>query len=364
MMRIRLSGGEREWFDDMINTQENNARALSLISAYLILRAKWVTAGDMDAVTACGVTDEQAYVALMAAGMGLDSQDNPADRKVELNYIAPAVRKLDIEEYRSNPYYKNISVPEKTVGSWRLGMKKYAPYEAFVRNDIRLYRDFREVPQIGFFEEEFVYPAVMENENEWMTVTPNEIETMKEAVSRARGKVVAFGLGLGYFAYMASQKAGVERVTIVERDESVISLFREHILPQFRHREKIEIVRADAFEFAENEMAGRSFDVAFVDLWHDVSDGVDLYLRMKKLEECAPGTEFVYWIEGSLLSHLRFHLFWRMEEAVRAGADDDLGKLLGIEEISSAEQIEQLLSDESLRSLAERLENIGRLKGE
>jgi len=363
-MKIRLNGTERAQFEDLVRTQENNARALSLTSAYLIRRARWVTPGDMDAVTACGVTDEQAYTALMAAGMGLDSQDNPADRRMELDYVAPAVRKLDEEEYRSNPYYKNIRVPEKTVGVWRLGTKKYAPYEAFVRNDLRLYRDFREVPQIGFFEGEFAYPAVMENDNEWMTVTPNEIETMKEAVGKARGKVAAFGLGLGYFAYMAGEKQEVEKVTIIERDESVISLFEECILPQFGHQEKIEIVRADAFEFAEKEMAGRGFDMAFVDLWHDVSDGTGLYLRMKRLEERAPGTEFVYWIEKSLLSHLRFHLFWRMEEAVRKGADDELSGLLGIEEISSAEQIEELLSDESLRELAARLEDIGRLKGD
>lgn len=363
-MRIQLNVGDREKFNALIHTQEQNSRALSLLSAYLIRRPRWVEAADAEAVSACGVTIEQAYVALMGAGMGLDEQDNPADRRLSLDYIAPAVRGLDAEEYRQNPYYKNICVPEKQSGAWRLGMKKYTPYEAFVRNDIRLYADFREVPQIGFFEEEFSFPAVMENGNEWMTVTPNEVETMKEAVDRARGNVAAFGLGLGYFAYMASEKANVQKVVIVERDESVISLFREHILPQFAHADKIEIVCADAFDFADKEMPARSFDMAFVDLWHDVSDGIGMYMRMKTLEGRASKTEFVYWIEKSLLSHLRFRLFWQIEEAVRAGADAELGDLLGVDRIDSFEEIESLLADDSLRRLAVRIADMRALKGE
>ena len=39
-----------------------------------------------------------------------------------------------------------------------------------------------------------------------MTITPDEIETMKEAVDQAFGNVLTFGLGLGYYAYMVSEK--------------------------------------------------------------------------------------------------------------------------------------------------------------
>ena len=82
----------------------------------------------------------------------------------------------------------------------------------------------------------FYFPAVLENGNEWMTVTPNEVETMKEAISQARGRVAAYGLGLGYFAFMASEKSDVTGVTVIERDEQAIRLFEEEILPQFPHR--------------------------------------------------------------------------------------------------------------------------------
>lgn len=62
-----------------------------------------------------------------------------------------------------------------------------------------------------------MFPAVLENERIWMTITPNEIETMKEAVDKAFGNVLTFGLGLGYYAYMVSEKVNVESITVVEK---------------------------------------------------------------------------------------------------------------------------------------------------
>lgn len=70
---------------------------------------------------------------------------------------------------------------------------------------------------------------------------------MKEAVAEAHSNVLTFGLGLGYYAYMISEKNQVEQVTVVENNEDVIQLFQQYILPQFKHSPKITIIRADAF---------------------------------------------------------------------------------------------------------------------
>ena len=61
-----------------------------------------------------------------------------------------------------------------------------------------------------------MFPALLENDRIWMTITPNEIETMKEPVDGAFGNVLTYGLGLGYYAYMVSEKENVETVTIVD----------------------------------------------------------------------------------------------------------------------------------------------------
>jgi spermidine synthase len=160
--------------------------------------------------------------------------------------------------------------------------------------------DGRVIPQIGFFEEDYPYPAVLEGGREWMTLMPNETNTTKPALDAARGKVLTYGLGLGYFAYMASIKDEVTSVTVVERSEDAIALFKEHILPQFPDPQKVTVVHSDAFEFAEKQMENGAYDMVFTDLWHDPSDGVELYLKMKEYENELPNAHFVYWIGNTL----------------------------------------------------------------
>lgn len=51
-------------------------------------------------------------------------------------------------------------------------------------------------------------------------------------------------------------------------------------------------------------MAKEDYDFVFTDLWHDVSDGIDMYLKMKKYEAQNPNTVFAYWIEKSICCYL------------------------------------------------------------
>ena len=96
---------------------------------------------------------------------------------------------------------------------------------------------------------------------------------------------------------MASQKGNVESVTVVESNQDVIDLFKKYILPQFQNSHKIKIIKADAFfEYAREYMWNGQCDFVFTDLWHDVSDGIGLYLKMKKYEKQCPDTVFTYWI--------------------------------------------------------------------
>jgi hypothetical protein len=237
---------------------------------------------------------------------------------MEKEYFIPSVKELNPSEYTENPYYKNIRIPSKKMGNWTLGRQKYAPYEGFIRDDYTFYPDYREICNIGYFKEEFSFPTVYENGVEWMAIKPNEIETMREPIAKAKGRVVAFGLGLGYFAYMASRKDEVSSVTVIERDENVIKLFCDEILPQFEHKEKIRIVKSDAFDFVKDEKNKDAFDYVFVDLWRDTSDGTDLYIKMKKLES-KMNAQFTYWIEPSILVGIRHKVFYAMYNSYKQG---------------------------------------------
>ena len=182
-------------------------------------------------------------------------------------YLTPSVRILDKERYTSNPYYQNIKLDNVKNGNWEIKKEKYPAYRAVIAHDMMFFPFYREVPPLGFFTEDFEFPAVLEDSNEWMTLTPVDLDTCEDAIREARGKVVTFGLGLGYYAYMVSEKEDVESLTIVEISDKVIELFETYILPQFPHKEKIRIVKSDAFLYAEKVMPKENFDLAFVDTW-------------------------------------------------------------------------------------------------
>ena len=341
-MNIDLSPIDRRKVKNLGEVLEMNNEVLGLMSRYLTVCPDFITKELIEGITGeCEITLAEAYTSLLVAACGLDVENNPRDRYLSTAYLRSGIRRLDPQEYRMNPYYRQIRIPEAHFGNWKLTIEKYKPYEAFVCDDIRTDEELKEIPQIGFFDTEFSFPAVMEDGQEWMAIKPNEIETMRQPIARAAGQVVAFGLGMGYYAFMVSEKPEVKTLTIVERDENVIALFREHILPQFPKKEKIDIVRQDAFEFATNCMSDGYYDHAFVDLWHDVSDGYPLYKQMKALEKNSPNT---------LFSYLRWELFHRMSDLLSATAP--AGEPVILRPVYTYEQFVACLRNPFLRKLA------------
>ena len=244
------------------------------------------------------IPEERLYAEVMSALCGSTPDTDP--------YFYRSVARLDPDEFRSNPYLKTIKFPDAVSGNWEFKHDSYAPYEAFIRDDIEVLPDGTEIPLVGYFPEKVTFPSVHEGGREWMAVKPSEIRSMEEPLSVMRGKIAVIGLGLGYFAFMASLKAEVTHIDIVEKDPDVISLFRELILPQFPFKDKTIILKEDAFTFLGKE---KGHDCVFVDIWHDTADGTDLYLKAKALEK--EGTVYRYWAEKSLLSAIR----WREADA-------------------------------------------------
>ena len=367
--------------------------------------------------------EEILYAAFMAGFCGISEDDTTINE-----YFHDAVHCLETRKYRDNPYLKNIKFPDTATRHWKFTHYSYRPYEAFICNDIDIDKNLREVPQIGFFRERFAYPAVEQDGREWMAVKPSEIETMRAPIEEATGRVVTFGLGLGYFAYMVSEKPDVTSLDIVERSEEAIALFERHILPQLPNKEKIRIILSDAFGFLNENMwqdarheangqcreetaedqcwrnsnenqceivptedqreivpeedhcwrnsnegqckrsteegqcgdrqnrEGRNtqrgtetanrekmqgrYDYAFIDLWHDTADGLEMYLKAKRIENklhtAGLQTKFAYWVEKSLLSAYRWTVFEKTlaectteEEALDRLSDDRLRREAG-----------------------------------
>ena len=299
-----------------------NYRVTRMYAEYLERYPDLITAEMVNALTEGGeITVEEALVAILSEIFGLDFAIDE-DRAIIMNYLTPSVRILDGEKYRSNPYYQNIKIENIRDGDWEFKLEHYPAYRGVIASDMIINSDFTEIPPLGFFTERFDFPAVLEGGNEWMTLTPVDLDTSEEAIARAHGRVVTFGLGLGYYAYMVSEKSEVESITVVERSEEIIRLFRTYILPQFPNRHKVNIVCSDAFLYAEKVMPSENFDVAFVDTWRDASDGEPMYMRMKPLEKLNTGTEFIYWIENFLISRHRAVRLERLLDLLDKGCDD------------------------------------------
>ncbi len=250
------------------------------------------------------ISERDIYAAVLARASGLDIDKIPAHHELYKNYFFDTVHLLDKDEYKNDPYYKTVKFPSVRGKKWSFGEASYKPYEIFVCDDFKYMPDGRVIPQIGFFDSHFSYPVVYENGREWMTVTPNEINTMKKPIQKAHGSVLTYGLGLGYYSFMVSNKNEVDTLTVVERDEEIIKLFKKHLLPQFPNKDKIKIEMSDAFAYAKEKAPHGNFDFIFTDIWHDPSDGVMLYKKMKQYENLCPNTEFMYWIEETIKYYL------------------------------------------------------------
>ncbi len=325
---------------------DRNYRWTHLLSDLLSYAPAIITKEMVDTLCEGGeIEKKEAVCALLSEVLGLRPEESAEDRILQREYLFPSVFVFSPDRYENDPYVKTVAGREFRNGRWAYKTKHYPPYRAAVAGDVLCAEDFSERMPLCFFDGDFSFFAALEDENEWMTLTPVDIDTCTEAIARSRGRVITFGLGLGYFAFMASEKSEVSSVTVVEKSPEVIEAFKTALLPHFPHREKIRIVEADAFEYAEHTMPAEDFDLAFVDTWRDAGDGLPMYLKMKPLEKLSPKTEFLYWIENFLLSRLRAAVFEDIYEKESAVAHGQTGE-------RDFSEILSLLSDGGLRALA------------
>ncbi|MBQ8200575.1 MAG: hypothetical protein IJZ74_02275 [Clostridia bacterium] len=284
----------------MIN--HDNERILTLMSEYLCFTPCAIDQHDVYALaTECNLPLNDAYMALLAAHCGLDTSQ-PDDARLYRAYFPKMVHHHSPDTYHHDLYMQTIRPETGTAGSIDLVHETVQPMELFVADDFAVDLQGRIFPQLGWFSESFTFPAIREDGRVWMTVTPNEINTIQPAVQKSRGKVLTYGLGLGYYAFHALARKDVTSVTVVEKNPHVIDVFRRLILPFFPRQEALNIIEADAFDYAKNMMPTEGYDVVFTDLWHDVEDGLPLYRRMKALE--VPGPSYLYWIEKTLRCYM------------------------------------------------------------
>ena len=221
---------------------------------------------------------------------------------------------LKTDNYKANQYLKALNGFVFKEKGWTLKNVKRSAFTLCPYQEEYAYgSNYALKMGMATFDKDYIYPSISLYDQEWMSLNQHEIRTMETPIALARGKVLTLGLGLGYFAFMASNKEEVKEVHIVEMDLELIQLFNKYLLPLFPHKEKIHIHKADAYHFIDN-INDNDYDYIFSDLWQDVSDGVVSYLKLKKAFINFKKTTCSYWIEGSIISYLRIIVIGIMKD--------------------------------------------------
>ena len=280
------------------------------------------------------------------------SKDDEESQKVLSEYFLNNLKKLNPNDYIDNSYVKAIKKTGRK-GKYALKFIDYAPYQLFAYDDIKI-NGYKEYSQIGYFDHKFSYLALTEGGNIWMSLNPNEIETMKPYINKAKGNVLVLGLGMGYVPFMLSLKNCVKSITIIEKDQEIINLFNELIYPSFVNKEKIKIIKGDAIEFARKSQKEGTYDYIFADLWHDPEDGLPLFVALKQINK-----NIDCWLETSMYALLRRCMVTLLEEQLNGLKEEDyrFAKTYTDKVINtfyqktknlSIERLDDLLSDDSL----------------
>lgn len=106
----------------------------------------------------------------------------------------------------------------------------------------------------AFFDEQIDVPALHFKTDYhpgwdvWMSLTPNEMWTLRSGVKAATGNVVLGGLGMGWMLVQIAAKRTVRSITVVERDSALLNWFGRELCSKF---EKVTLVEGDVFKVAE-----------------------------------------------------------------------------------------------------------------
>lgn len=262
-----------------------------------------------------GVNEQEAMIDSFYDVFSLD-RDDQETKEVLDEYCVKRLKCLKADKYKNNEYVKDVKGVGK-YNNYSLRMIKYEPYQTFPYDEISVSDIYQEFSNIGYFKEPFSYLALCEGQNIWMSLNPNEIETMAPFIAKGKGNVLVLGLGMGYVPFMMSLKNDVKHITIIEKDQNIINLFNKVLFPSFPYKNKITIIHDDAINYCASN---KKYDYIFADLWHSPEDGLDLFIKLKRIDmgiDC--------WLETSLIALLRRCMITLFEETLE-GLDDNAYK--------------------------------------
>ena len=180
------------------------------------------------------------------------------------------LRKLPIWHYYA-PYGFMKSRPTRTcLGVWRGETQRQVSFDGVVS-----------------------IPVLANSDMEpWMSLTPNEVFTLRGQIRRAKKDVAVAGLGLGWVSRKILERKQVDRLTIYEKDKHLIEYFGQSLIDDFGDR--VSLVHADAYE-----VDWFQHDVALWDIWKGLGNAAwDKKYKAIRSEMISEGKTCIGWGEG------------------------------------------------------------------
>ena len=343
-MRITLSEKDKSSFYKLLEIKDNNIEISNLLLTCFAYR-DFIDTDNLQSRLS-SEHEETAIKNIILDNFEIDSDEfrNTFMAQIKVEKCNPA-------KY-INEYSKLLDSIKFSYGKYSLKKVTYEPYQLFALDDIEV-KDDKEISKVGYFDKPFSYSALFEGKNLWMSLNPNEINTMASSIEKAKGRVLVLGLGMGYITYMLTNKKNVSSITVVERNKENIALFKKHLLPLFSNKAKITIIEDDAINFVKHYF---KYDYIFADLWFDAEDGLEYYLKLSEIEK-KNNIEIDYWLETSLKQMRRRYLIELIKEQLEGSDEtwyqsekeisDRIFKTLYLQtkniEIKSLEDIKELL---------------------
>lgn len=206
---------------------------------------------------------------------------------------------LSSEEWKNSPYHATVSLDLIKDDNFSFETVKTAGRELFNADAIIKdpNRELNDSMILRAMDRNFDAIYLYQDDEDWMVDAPSEAATNNAPAARAHGKVLTFGLGIGYFIFMAMRNPAVKEITVVESSAEVIAMFERFLYPQFPHDIPVHFIHGDAFDyFNEDFISG--FDYVYTDIWKSSSDGLAIMERL--LHQYVPPYEKAdFWIEDS-----------------------------------------------------------------
>lgn len=353
-MNFELNKTDAKKLEQLINAKYDNINASELI---LELIDKFENENLTDEFAF--VNDHDAYINKLKELFNYEEASSEEKSFFE-SKILTSIKQIDLSNYRHSSYGEAVNNVQFKQDKLLLTTHHYKRNQLFVFDDVTTSGEYYEEHLSSAYSAvDFPYVTLLENHAIWMAIIPHEINTMQHAIDEANGHVLVLGLGLGYYPFEISLKDNVKRIIIVEKNKRIIELFKTNILPHFPHKEKIEIVEADAYRYMREK--GKEFSYAFFDIYRSSDDGLLLYVKAKRQEKYYPTLPVSYWLEGSLLAHLRRVVISLIEEKYYGYISEEctpldklfnhLEKKIGNITFTSYKAIHDLLKDDSLKTL-------------